>query len=63
MAAKDKALAFAKSLLTPKNIAIAEAIVQKHFADAMDKKDQQRLIELTELVNLVQSIKANESSK
>jgi hypothetical protein len=45
---RSKALALAKAILTPQNIAIAEEVIQKHFDKAMTEKDRSRLRELSD---------------
>jgi hypothetical protein len=58
MASRNKALALAIAILSPQNIAIAEEVIQKHFDKAMADKDRSRLRELSDLLSIVEEVKA-----
>jgi hypothetical protein len=55
---RSKSVALAKAILTPQNVAIAEEVIQKHFDKAMADKDRSRLRELSDLLSIVEEVKA-----
>lgn len=58
MPSRNKAVQFAAALLTPQHVSIAEEIINKHLTAAMAKGDVARVRELSELLGIADSVKA-----
>lgn len=57
MPSRNAALKFATALLTPKNIGLAEELINTHLQKAMTEKNIPRVRELSELLGLAEEVK------